>query len=227
MLLASHLVGNAGVQNGLGSSLNWAQRREIIRGIAVGVEYLHGEGFIHRDLKPGNTLLSDTWECKIADFTTAKLFIEEETDPTVVLTPGYVAPEYSSEKALTYKCDVYSFGVVLLEIISGRRRTSMPKFLLHAWESWSRCGHEELLDQKLAEPEGELLTGLARCIQIGLLCVQHLQQPPEEGRPAMSEVVKMLTGTDSHSQLRMPSRPTANSGAGPSVQLTPGPSWAL
>lgn len=222
MLLASHLVGNAGVQNGLGSSLNWAQRREIIRGIAVGVEYLHGEGFIHRDLKPGNTLLSDTWECKIADFTTAKLFIEEETDPTVVLTPGYVAPEYSSEKALTYKCDVYSFGVVLLEIISGRRRTSMPKFLLHAWESWSRCGHEELLDQKLAEPEGELLTGLARCIQIGLLCVQ---QSPED-RPAMSEVVTMLTSTNS--QLTMPKEPTANEGAGPGAQLisdeTPGPS---
>ncbi|VAH53656.1 unnamed protein product [Triticum turgidum subsp. durum] len=211
-----------GEQNGLVSSLNWAQRREIIHGIAKGVEYLHGKGFIHRDLKPGNILLSDTWESKIADFTTAKLFIEEETDPTVVLTPGYVAPEYSSEKALTYKCDVYSFGVVLLEIISGRRRTSMPKFLLHAWESWSRCGHEELLDRKLADPEGELLAGLARCIQIGLLCVQ---QSPED-RPAMSQVVAMLTSTDS--QLTTPKEPTANMGAGPSLQLisddTPRPS---
>ncbi|KAF7019321.1 hypothetical protein CFC21_032512 [Triticum aestivum] len=202
-----------GEQNRPRSSLNWVQRLEIICGVAVGVEYLHGMRFVHRDLKPGNILLSDTWKSKIADFTTAKLFIEEETDPTVVLTPGYVAPEYSSERALTYKCDVYSFGVVLLEIIRGRRRTSMATFLPDSWEAWSRDPRELLLDPEVAEPEGELLTRLARCVQIGLLCVQHL---PEE-RPAMSEVVAMLTSTNS--QLDMPMEPTANGGAGPIAQL--------
>ena len=94
---------------------------------------------------------------------------------------------------------------------------------MQAWELWNRHDIEELLDKEVGEP-GELLSALPRCIQIGSLCVQ---QSPEEGRPAMSEVVGMLAGTDSHSQLRMPSRPTANSGARPSIQLTPGPSWAL
>lgn len=60
---------------------------------AVGVEFLHGRGFIHRDLKPGNILVSDTWIPKIADFATAKLFIDEQTDLTLVQTRGYVAPE--------------------------------------------------------------------------------------------------------------------------------------
>ncbi|XP_037482510.1 receptor-like serine/threonine-protein kinase SD1-8, partial [Triticum dicoccoides] len=214
-----------GTQEGLRSSLSWAQRREIIRGVAIGVEFLHGRGFIHRDLKPANILVSDTWVPKIADFATAKLFIDEQTDLTLVQTRGYVAPEYIGEGALTYKCDVYSFGVVLLETVSGKRRTSNAMFLPDAWELWNRRDIEELLDEEVGEP-GKLLSALARCIQIGLLCVQNLHQSPEEDRPAMSEVVAMLTSTDS--QLHLPSKPIANRAPGPSVQLisddTPGPS---
>ena len=215
-----------GEQNMPRSSPNWAQRLEIIHGVAIGVEFLHSKGVIHRDLKPGNILLDDSWNPKIADFATAKLFIADQTDPTVVLTPGYVAPEYAgAERTLTYKCDVYSFGVVLLEIVTGKRRTSMPTFLLHAWELWNRRDIEELLDEEVGEP-GELLSALARCIQIGLLCVQNLHRSPEENRPAMSQVVAMLTSSDS--QLRMPSKPIASRAAGPSIQLisddTPGPS---
>ena len=93
---------------------------------------------------------------------------------------------------------------------------------MQAWDLWNRRDIEELLDQEVGEP-GELLSALARCVQIGLLCVQ---QSPEEDRPDMSEVVAMLTSTDS--QLRLPSKPIANRAAGPSVQLisddTPGPS---
>lgn len=40
-----------------------------------------------------------------------------------------MAPEYSGEAILTYKCDVYSFGVVVLEIVSGKKRRSVPAFL--------------------------------------------------------------------------------------------------
>ncbi|XBI59741.1 hypothetical protein VPH35_040757 [Triticum aestivum] len=182
-------------EDGLRSSLSWAQRREIIRGVAVGVEFLHGRGFIHRDLKP------------IADFATAKLFIDEQTDLTLVQTRGYVAPEYIGEGALTYKRDVYSFGVVLLEMFSGKRRTSNATFLPDSGE---------LLDLAVGgEPEGEVLSGLLRCIQIGLLCVQYL---PEHG-PSMSEVVAML---NTSSQLPRPLKPTPNSGPGPGAQ--PGPS---
>ncbi|KAI5010018.1 hypothetical protein ZWY2020_012155 [Hordeum vulgare] len=205
-----------GEEDGLRSSLNWAQRREIIRGVAVGVEFLHGRGFIHRDLKPGNILVSDTWIPKIADFATAKLFIDEQTDLTLVQTRGYVAPEYIGEGALTYKCDVYSFGVVLLEIVSGKRRTSNAAFLPDAWELWNQGKSGELLDAAVGgEPEGEVFSGLLRCIQIGLLCVQYLP----EHRPSMSEVVAML---NTSSQLPRPLKPTPNSGAGPVAQ--PGPS---
>jgi serine/threonine protein kinase len=66
--------------------LNWEQRLEIVRGVARGVAYLHGlsEEVIHRDLKPSNILLDDNWRPKIADFGTAKLFVVDQTNPTII-----------------------------------------------------------------------------------------------------------------------------------------------
>lgn len=72
------------------ASLNWERRLEIIRGVAKGVAYLHGElseEVIHRDLKPSNILLDDNLRPKIADFGTAKTFIEDQTTQTNFQTP--------------------------------------------------------------------------------------------------------------------------------------------
>lgn len=68
--------------------LNWERRLEIIVGIARGVAYLHGlsKVVIHRDLKPSNVLLDGNWRAKIADFGTAKVFVDGQTNPTLVQT---------------------------------------------------------------------------------------------------------------------------------------------
>ncbi|RLM65889.1 hypothetical protein C2845_PM16G21060 [Panicum miliaceum] len=74
----------------LRATLNWEQRLEIILGIADGIAYLHkglNKGVIHRDIKPSNILLDDDWRPKIADFGTAKTFIEDRTNPTLFQTP--------------------------------------------------------------------------------------------------------------------------------------------
>ncbi|PVH35915.1 hypothetical protein PAHAL_7G304500 [Panicum hallii] len=182
--------------------LNWERRLEIIRGVAKGVAYLHGlnEEVIHRDLKPSNILLDDNWKPKIADFGTAKLFVVDQTNPTLVQTAGYTAPEYITERYLTLKCDVYSFGVMLLEIVSGRKNRNTPTLLSDAWESWNQHRITELLDSAVAQPEPELLFELDRCVQIGLLCVQ---QSPND-RPTICAVVTMLN--NSSSQIRAPKR---------------------
>ena len=66
--------------------LNWERRLEIIVGVAKGVAYLHGQEVIHRDLKPSNILLDENWRAKIADFGTAKVYVDGQTNPTLVQT---------------------------------------------------------------------------------------------------------------------------------------------
>lgn len=86
MLITRAYLELTGEDRRLRASLNWVQRLDIIRGIAIGVEYLHNVKVIHRDLKPSNILLDDNRRPKVADFGTAKLFINDQTDPTLVLS---------------------------------------------------------------------------------------------------------------------------------------------
>ncbi|KAK8449752.1 hypothetical protein SEVIR_7G264400v4 [Setaria viridis] len=187
--------------------LNWERRLEIIRGVAK---------VIHRDLKPSNILLDDNWRPKIADFGTAKFFVVDQTDPTLVQTAGYTAPEYMMERYLTLKCDLYSFGVIMLEIVSGQKNRNTPTLLSDAWESWNQHRITELLDSAVSQPEPELLFELERCLQIGLLCVQ---QSPND-RPTMYAVITMLN--NSSSQIRAPKRPVFDSITEPSLRKKDG-----
>uniref|UniRef100_A0A0D9ZRA4 non-specific serine/threonine protein kinase n=1 Tax=Oryza glumipatula TaxID=40148 RepID=A0A0D9ZRA4_9ORYZ len=205
--------------SGLRLLLNWRKRLDIIHGIANGIAYLHegsGECVIHRDLKPPNVLLDDSFRPKIADFGTAKLLVADQPEPsnlTVVVSPGYASPEYAWRGEMTLKCDVYSFGVVLLETLSGQRNGPMYSLLPHAWELWEQDRVMSLLDATIGLPlsvsgpdHTKMEDELARCVQIGLLCVQDA---PEE-RPAMSAVVAMLTSKSS--RVDRPKRPGVHGG---------------
>ncbi|KAJ1272977.1 hypothetical protein BS78_06G244700 [Paspalum vaginatum] len=179
--------------------LNWRQRLDIIHGVAHGVAYLHQgseESVVHRDLKPSNVLLDDNWKPKIADFNTAKLFIRDEPDVSIVVSPGYTSPEYLQGE-MTPKCDVYSFGVTLLETLSGQRNGPMKRVVSNAREFWRQGRVMSLLDSTVAltmSPSGsEISSELERCVRIGLLCVQEAP----ESRPDMSAVVAMLTTRNS------------------------------
>lgn len=84
--------------------------------ISRGMEYLHSQGVIHRDLKSNNLLLNDEMRVKVADFGTSCLETQCQESKGNKGTYRWMAPEMIKEKPYTRKVDVYSFGIVLWEL---------------------------------------------------------------------------------------------------------------
>ncbi|KAG2302623.1 hypothetical protein Bca52824_031274 [Brassica carinata] len=191
--------------------IDWPKRFNIIKGISRGLLYLHRDSHlkvIHRDLKVSNILLDDKMNPKISDFGLARMYQGTEyQDNTrrVVGTLGYMSPEYAWTGMFSEKSDIYSFGVLLLEIISGEKISRFTygeegkTLFAYAWDSWCENGGIHLLDQDVADSCNPSEVG--RCVQIGLLCVQH--QPAD--RPNTLELLSMLTTI---SDLPSPKQPT-------------------
>ncbi|MQM16829.1 hypothetical protein Taro_049789 [Colocasia esculenta] len=87
--------------------------------VARGMAYVHGLGFIHRDLKSDNLLISEDKSIKIADFGVARIEVQTEGMTPETGTYRWMAPEMIQHRPYNQKVDVYSFGIVLWELITG------------------------------------------------------------------------------------------------------------
>jgi serine/threonine protein kinase len=84
--------------------------------------YAHRKGVMHRDIKPGNIMLTTDGTARVMDFGIAQHISDETTDAPDGLrgTPGYLAPEYINTGVYAPRCDVFSAGMVLFEMLTGR-----------------------------------------------------------------------------------------------------------
>ncbi|MBD8527952.1 serine/threonine-protein kinase [Pseudomarimonas arenosa] len=97
---------------------------KIMRQTAMGLATAHDKGVIHRDLKPGNLMLTPRGHVKIADFGIALAtqdFAKKLTSTgEFVGTPGYLSPEVCLGKTVDQRSDIFALGIVLYEMLAGR-----------------------------------------------------------------------------------------------------------
>ena len=97
---------------------------EIASETAAGLGFAHSRGVVHRDVKPGNVLLTRTGQAKVTDFGIARALSSPDEDLTqagsVMGTATYFSPEQAQGLPVDPRSDLYSLGVVLYELVTGR-----------------------------------------------------------------------------------------------------------
>jgi TolB-like protein/tRNA A-37 threonylcarbamoyl transferase component Bud32/Flp pilus assembly protein TadD len=139
--------------------------------VSRAVQYAHGQGILHRDLKPGNILLDGRGEPLVSDFGLAK-WLDTSSHLTRTLTifgtPGYIAPEQVNGSAgkLGPTSDVYSLGAILFDLLAGH-----PPFMgEHALKVIQQAS------EKPAPKLRTLMPGLDRDLET--ICAKCLEREP-------------------------------------------------
>ncbi|CAN6834888.1 unnamed protein product [Brassica oleracea] len=171
--------------------LTWSDRFCIIKGLAAGLQYLHGEGqrpLIHGNVKASNVLLDEELHARLGDYGQG---IRHSS------ASGYVAPELVETVKATRDTDVFGFGVLIMEIVCGRKaieptkppeEISLVNWVLQGFKKGDllqRCDMRMNRDELVAR---EVLL----VMKTGLLCANRSQK----ARPMMKQVVRYLDGTE-------------------------------
>jgi len=100
------------------------QAIQIVTGILTALEYSHRAGVVHRDIKPGNVMVTSAGQVKVMDFGIARAISDSSATiaqtSAILGTAQYFSPEQARGEAVDARTDLYSTGVVLYELLTGR-----------------------------------------------------------------------------------------------------------
>ncbi|MGS0687341.1 serine/threonine-protein kinase, partial [Nakamurella sp. GG22] len=111
-----------------GPPLTPAEVAHIGSGVAAALQAMHARGLVHRDVKPGNILLTGDGDAKLSDFGIARMLDADRVTNSadVVGTAPYLSPEQASSADVGPAADIYALGLVLLECLKGHREYPGP-----------------------------------------------------------------------------------------------------
>ncbi|KAL6864711.1 hypothetical protein ACP4OV_015862 [Aristida adscensionis] len=181
------------------SGFSWTARYKIIKGICLGLEYLHQRRIFHLDLKPANILLDQDMLPKIADFGLSRIFSgtrQSHTTNKFIGTIGYLPPEYIEKGKISEKFDVFSLGVIIIKLLTGpdvyglHSDLSSEEFIEQVHGNWKKRLEKNGL--KDASYLDALCQQVKTCIEMAINCVQT----DRHKRPRIRDIIHILNGTE-------------------------------
>ncbi|WIM67729.1 protein kinase [Corynebacterium breve] len=192
---------------------------DVLEQAAHGLSIIHRMGLVHRDIKPGNIMITQNGQVKITDFGIAKAAAAVPLTRTgmVVGTAQYVSPEQAQGKEVTAASDIYSLGVMGYEMLAGRRPftgdSSVSVALAHvnnmppALSTNVSAPTRELIEIALRkDPTTRFADGNE--LALAVAAVRQGQRPPQPASAAMNQIAEEPSPTASTRQLAAVAQPT-------------------